>query len=147
MKVLDRRSFVGGILLLATGIGFAAFSYFNYRLGTLAQMGPGMVPMGVGMVLVLVSAPIVLGSFTVSEGDRPSFDVRPALTIILSAIVFAMAISFGFLPAVALTALVASLADDTFDALKTAINVMVLTAVAVVVFVVLLRLPIPLIRW
>lgn len=111
----DQREIVGGLILVAFGLGMAIYSSMNYDLGTLRRMGPGMFPMGLGYLLAFLGAASLLPTL-LGKGEpvrfQPAIKWGPAGTILLSVAAFALLIRpFGLIPAILATTLIASQAE------------------------------------
>lgn len=102
---------VGGVLLLALGVG-VSIAATSYGLGTGAQIGPGLFPLLLGLVLSgLALVMIVAGMRTAGNHTEP-FAWRPLVAISASIATFVGGLStLGLLPAILLTTVMASLAE------------------------------------
>ena len=140
MARFDLPTLVGGILLLCTGLAFGVFS-LRMPLGTANHMGPGYFPLIVSVVLCLLSVGTIVLSLRRSLAiEMPA--VRPLFWVIASTVVFvATARSLGLVPAVFLTIVVASVADEDARPLHAVLLALGLALVSWLVFIVVLRLP------
>ena len=133
--------------LLVMGIA-AVFLYgaWNLRLGTLARMGPGFVPIALGAVLLILGAVIVGQSLGTSNKAPPQFPaLRPTLVVVLSPLLFSLLIGrIGLVLTVVAVTLFARLAQPQKFGLEMFLLPLLLTAFCVVVFAYLLSLPLPL---
>jgi hypothetical protein len=148
------RDLLGGLLLLVLGLFVAWYAMANYNTGTFRRMGPGMFPVGAGLVLatlgLLIAAPAVLvkGPALDDAPDRPRVQVLSVVCVLASVICFALALSrFGLFPAIALLVTVASMAGTDRRPLRLIILIPALCAVAWLVFRFSLNLPLTLFRW
>src|SRR6185312_2879421 len=74
--VSQRRELISGLLVLLIGVA-ATFESLQYPLGTLANIGPGMFPAGIGVLLALVGAAITVSGFRIrNEHDEAAIDWR-----------------------------------------------------------------------
>lgn len=147
MSGLDKRELMGGLFLLSIGVAFTAYASVNYSIGTVTRMGPGMVPVVLGGLLALFGAVIAVGALFQSAPESEIRILVPAL-VLGSVLAFAVLIKpFGLLPAVAVSAAVASFAELTVRPLFTFLLAVVLSAMAWLIFIVGLQLPIPLVGW
>lgn len=145
MRSIDFRDLVGGLLVAGTGAAFAisASSIPNWDPGSI---GPGYVPMVVGIIAIVLGLTIAGKSFFIGH-MVPIVSLRPALAIFAAVIVFALMIrSTGFIPTLFAVVCVAALGSAKSRLLPV---LMLAAAVAVgcwLIFLVGLGLPIDVIR-
>lgn len=141
MRTWNKDRFAGCILI-GVGLWLSWYCYANYSLGSLAKMGPGMFPFGLGLILE------VLGLVVIAQGQVRSTTIEvPNLRgpiVILGAIaLFAMLVkAFGVTSAIVALVFVSSLAEGRFRPVSTLMLCGALIAFAYVVFGMLLGLPI-----
>ena len=143
----DLRGLAGGILLILIGLGFAIYAYANYNLGSFAQMGPGMMPFVLGIILVALGAIIsAIGWFSIGTYEVPDFR---SLTAVTAAIIgFALVSNFfGMVPAVIALTVASGLADRKLTPRALAAMTAVLVVMAVGVFYFGLGIRMPLFAW
>ncbi|MFI9556289.1 tripartite tricarboxylate transporter TctB family protein [Nonomuraea endophytica] len=135
----------GGIFVLIGG-AFAAGS-LGYELGTPLRLGPGAFPLLAGLIVAALGLAIVIKGLV--AGELIEFGPIPwrAVAAIAAALVFfgLTVRGLGFVPASAVTVLLATLASTRVRPLMAVAVTAGLTAAATVIFVVGLRLRIPLI--
>ena len=150
-KFALKRDYYAGGLMLLLGVG-AASMWMGYKFGTLARMGPGFMPVVLGVVLALLGlliAGVALGS---SEPDDQKFlPANPQwfgwLCIIGGPVLFIILGQFGgMIPAVFACVFVCALGDKTGTYKSSAILAAGVTVFGVVLFHYLLSIPFPLIR-
>lgn len=140
------RDLVAGSALLAVGSGYAIYAAATLPLGTLRQMGAGMFPMALGVLLAIFGICIAIPAFA-RGAPMPEFRPRALVAIIASIIAFAVLIrSTGLLAAVTATTVCASLAVSGRRITTIVLLCVVLMALTWAIFVQLLDLPIPVIR-
>lgn len=147
MLSLDVRGLAGGVLLIVIGLFFAVYAHSNYNLGSFAQMGPGMMPFVLGIILVLLGTIIaVIGYFSTGTEIRPDFR---SLAAVSAAIVGFAVISqaFGMVPAVVALTVASGLADNKLSPLAMTVLTAVLTVIAVGAFHFGLGIRMPLFAW
>ena len=107
----DYRDILGGLILLVAGVSFTTYAFLTLDLGTPRQMGPGLFPAGLGIVMALLGIFIsILALSRTGSAIEISF-VRPTL-ILASVAAFAIIIPiFGMVPAIVVVTLVSSMAD------------------------------------
>lgn len=137
---------LGGILILAFGLLVLVMS-FDYRMGTLRQMGPGYVPAILGATL------IVLGAMVIVQAVREETliglpNMRPFVMISVSVLVFALLLErIGLVPTVVATVLAASQSQAGNRLLGAFLLSVVIGALSWLIFSYGLRLPMPAFAW
>lgn len=143
----DYRDITGGMLLIAAGLSFTLYTLWRYELGTLRQMGPGMMPTALGLVVAGLGAVMIIPALR-RTGVRQEIRIRSPLYVLLSVSSFAILIQWaGLLPAVVASTVISSFADDDFRPARTAYLSVVLCVIAWIVFKVGLGLSISMFRW
>jgi hypothetical protein len=143
-----RRSFpdvlAGGIFVLIGGA--FAVGALGYELGTPLRMGPGAFPLLVGAAMAALGLAIVIKGLIAGEVvSFGSIPWRAVGVIVLALVFFGYSVrSLGFVPASVVTALLTSLASRRLRLLTALALATGLTAASTLIFVVGLRLPIPL---
>ena len=85
---MNNRNLVKGLFLIAISLAFGLGS-FRYPMGAFARAGPGLFPLLVSSLLLLLGAVMVARSFI---GERPGikFNIKNIALIILSLAGFAL---------------------------------------------------------
>lgn len=139
------KDVLAGLTFVGFGLAFA-IGAMTYEVGSPLRMGPGFFPLLVGGALV------VLGGFIVVK-PAPEDDAGPltgpavrAMALILGAIVFfgLTVRGLGIGPTTFVTSLMAALASRQTSPLAALLLATALTVVSILVFVVGLRLNLPL---
>jgi hypothetical protein len=147
MSRVDATELVGGLFLVSTGAALAGYAAVHYPVGTVLRMGPGMLPVSLG-VLLAVFGLIIAASAFFRSGEHTDVQVQVPLVILASVLAFALLIgTAGLLPAIAGCAIIATVAERPFRPAFSLVLAAALCVLAWLVFVVALRLPIPLLRW
>lgn len=147
MATRDTTDIVAGSVLMLVGLGAAGYSAASYDLGRLNYMGPGMFPMGSGLVLALFGALIALPAFFRS-GEAPSLNLRAAAAVLAGVALFAASVGLvGLVPASVLLVLVAALGDRQSRPLGTLVLAVVLAAICWLIFKLGLGITLPAFRW
>lgn len=138
---------ITGAILAVGGLAFAWYSAESYQLGTMRRMGPGMFPVGLGLVLAGLGVAICV--WAPERGlRRPDFDLRVAAKVIFSIIAFGLIVgSFGLILAIMATVLISSLAERPFRPVPALLLGAFLCVLATLIFKVGLGLPIPVLKW
>lgn len=149
MSKFDYNEITGGILLVAAGGAVSITAIFNYPLGTLSRMGPGMFPAGLGGLLAFFGVLLVVQSLRgQGESEKPDIRIFSPLFVLGSVAVFALLVSpFGLIPAIIGVTVVASLAELRIRAKSLGLLCLALCVLAPGVFKFGLGLNIPLIAW
>ena len=147
---LKRDYYAGGLMVLL-GVG-AAVTGTGYKFGTLARMGPGFMPVMLGIVLAFIGV-LIAGTALVSSDpdDRNFLPDNPQwfgwLCIIGGPILFIILGQYGgMIPAVFACVFVCALGDKTATYKSSFILAAGVTVFGVVLFHYLLSIPFPLLR-
>ena len=146
MKIKSQVDFWSGVVFLVVGVAFA-LGATEYRMGTSARPGPGYFPLGLGALLALVGLIVVAGALgqESDENERIAPPVWRPLVVVVGAVLGAgfLLPRAGMFLTLPLVIVVTALASSEFrlrDALGLAA---VLTAGSWLLFVVGLKLRIP----
>lgn len=138
---IDRTNVLCGALFILTGLFFAQQS-LDLELGTAFRMGPGYFPFLLACALVILGAIIVFHAFRVKHEAIGAIAWRGLFFILPSAIFFGVTIhGLGFVPALFLTAFIASFASSRMKPLLAVLLAAGLTIFSLLVFVYGLGLP------
>lgn len=147
-----QRDHLAGLIVMAMGFGIAALGS-RYGLGTMKHVGPGFLPVVLGVLQILVGATIALNAAPSEQEDgneteiHGSPDLRGWSCIVGSVILFVgLAKYAGFIPAIFACVFTAALGDRSARLLHTALLAAGMTACGVVVFSYGLGIQIPLLR-
>lgn len=147
MRLKSPRDFWAGLIFVAIGSTFA-WNATSYSFGVSAQPGPGYFPFGLGVLLAVLGAAVMLKALSAPPDDSDGVGTlawRPLLVIVVSIALFGITLPWlGLVIALPLLTIGAGLAGDEFlwkDALITAA---VLTLASWMIFILGLRLTIPL---
>lgn len=143
----EYKDIIGGGLLILIG-GFAAIhAVMTLRLGTIWQMGPGMFPTAVGVMIALFGVGILIAGM-LRTGEKVEVDLRSLLMIALSVLAFAVLIKpFGLVPAIVALIFVSARADGKLSFRSTAMLAGGLSLMAVLIFQIGLRMPLSPFSW
>ena len=137
------KDFWSGVLFFAIGL-FAVVVGSKYTLGTAARMGPGYFPRILGILMIVLGAILALRSFRISGPPLPKWKLRPTAVVLGSVVLFgAIVQSVGVAISTVVLIVVASAASHEFRPLESLIAGVLLSALAVGVFVVGLKLQLP----
>jgi hypothetical protein len=150
-KLTLKRDYYAGALMLMLGVG-AAVTGSGYKFGNLARMGPGFMPVVLGVVLALLGILIAGTALGSSEPDDSKFlPDNPQwfgwLCIIGGPVLFIILGQFGgMIPAVFACVFVCALGDKTATYKSSLILATGVTVFGVLLFHYLLSIPFPLLR-
>jgi hypothetical protein len=147
VKIKSQRDFWSGILFVVAGVVFA-WGATGYSFGSSAKPGPGYFPFGLGVLLALLGALILFESLVIETEDGAPIGRwawRPLVTIAGAVALFGWALPrLGLALALPLLIVIASLAGDDLRWRDLLLNCVVLTVGSWLIFVVGLKLVIPL---
>ncbi|NPD21242.1 tripartite tricarboxylate transporter TctB family protein [Alterinioella nitratireducens] len=146
MPRIDPVEAISGLLVLALG-AFFFFGSMGYPMGTIGRMGPGFVPHWLGAISMFLGAVILLSSLRIDE-PAPDLYWRPLVAVLASIGAFALLLPrIGLVGAALVTAAISILGNRDAGWRMLAITSVSVALICWVLFVLLLRLPIPAFWW
>lgn len=146
MKIKSQKDFWSGLMFIVVGLGFA-LGAMNYSFGSSARPGPGYFPFGLGLMQAVLGAIVLFKSLTVdTEDGEPLGSVawRPLIIIPVAVVLFGFLLPrAGLAITLPVTIIVAALAGDEFTWKDALISAVVLTVASWLIFIVGLKLVIP----
>jgi len=146
VKIKSQKDFWSGLMFVIVGGSFA-IGALNYSFGSSARPGPAYFPFGLGILLALLGGMILFEALTIeTEDGEPvgAFAWKPLLVILAAVVLFgAMLPRLGMVVSLPVLVLVSAYASDEHTWLGSIINSIVLTVLSWAVFVVGLKLTIP----
>jgi len=145
LKIKSQRDFWSGLMFVVTGIVFAVGAT-SYSLGNSARPGPGFFPLMLSVAMAILGAIVLFKSLTIeTEGGDPIGAIawRPLLVIVASITMFAIALPRGMVITVPILIVMTSLAGDEFHWKGVVATAIVLTVGSWAIFVLGLKLTIP----
>jgi hypothetical protein len=147
VKIKSQRDFWAGLMFVVAGVGFAWGATF-YNFGSSARPGPGYFPFGLGIILAALGAFTVFEAVTIEtdDGERVgAFAWKPLITILAAVLVFGLLLPrLGMALTIPVLVFISSLAGDEFHWRDALINSVVLTVGSWAIFILGLKLVIPL---
>lgn len=133
----------GGLFLLAIAIvGFAGA--FDLSIGQLSEVGPGMLPKGVALLVGLFGAALLVLSVLFDGPSLERWAWRGPFFVLGAFVLFGLTINpLGLACAGPLAVIFSALADRETRPLEIAVFSVAITVICVLVFKYLLGLPIP----
>ncbi len=142
-RIRDPKDFWAGVLFVAVGIAAIALGS-RYNLGTAARMGPGYFPRILGMLLILLGAILALRALRMDGTHIAAFRWRPTIIVLGSVVLFGMIVTrLGMAISVVILIVLSSSASHEFRPKEAVIAGMLLAVLAVGVFVIGLKLQVP----
>jgi hypothetical protein len=146
VKIKSQQDFWSGLMFIVTGGAFA-IGALNYSFGSSARPGPAYFPFGLGVLLVVLGGMILFEALTIeTEDGEPigKFAWKPLFVILGAVVLFgAMLPRLGMVISLPTLALISAYASDEHTWLGSIVNAIVLTLMSWVVFVLGLKLTIP----
>lgn len=147
MQKLDPANLIGGILLVLGGIAISVVAIYQYSLGTISRMGPGMFPTGLGVILAFLGFLLIIQSL---RRPGPPLDIRVISPIFVLGGIAAFALlikPFGMVPAIIAATVCSSIADLRFRPASLILLCLGLSLIVPFVFLFLLGLRVPVFAW
>lgn len=140
----DYAGLVAGVVVILASVVFGVMA-LGYGIGSVRMMGAGFFPLLLSVIGALLGTVVVVKAVLLPEvrhGDEP--DARRLLLVCAAFLVFALGIEpLGLLLTISITTFVASLAHRDAKIRDSVILGVVLALALWILFVVLLKLPIP----
>lgn len=140
------KDILAGLTFVGFGLAFAVMAT-SYEIGTPLAMGPGYFPLVLGALLVLFGGVIVVKGFL--DGEEGAIGEIPwrAVALVLGAVLFfgLTVRGLGLVPTTFITALMSAFASRRTGVVGAVLISVGLTALCVLVFVVALRLRLPIV--
>jgi hypothetical protein len=137
------KDFWSGLLFIAIGL-FAILYGLKYTLGTAARMGPGYFPRILGILLILLGSILALRALRLDGPPLPRWKWRPTVVVLGSVVLFGAIVQWaGIALSTVILIVGSSAASSEFRPRESLIVGVVLAALAVGVFVIGLKLQLP----
>ena len=137
------KDFHAGLVFI--GFGLAAIVIgSNYTLGTAARMGPGYFPRILGILLVVLGAILALRALRLRGASIPKWHWRPTLIVLGSVVMFGLILDYaGLVLSTIFLIVMSSSASREFRPVESVVSGVLFAALCVGVFVLALKLQIP----
>lgn len=143
----DYRDIFAGLALIVMGVAAALYALSNYNLGTFSRMGPGMMPVSLGIILAVFGLLIAFPALT-RRGDTISVKLRPIIVMSVSILSFALMVeTLGIVPAVFFTTVIATFSETRVPLVWALVLGAGMTLLTWGIFILGLGLPIPSFDW
>jgi hypothetical protein len=149
------KDHISALLCVSLGVGVVALG-LTYGLGTLTEMGPGFVPVAIGVLLVVIGVAIGISGTRTSvrfiDAKRQKTENTPQwrgwLCIVGGLAAFIVLGTWGgLIPASFFTVFISALGDRNNTVKGAGILAVIMTVIVVLVFHYGLSLQMPLLRW
>jgi len=150
MRIKSQRDFWSGLMFVVVGIVFAVGAT-NYSMGSSARPGAGYFPLLLSVIMAILGAVVLFKSLTIeTPGGDPIGHIawKPLLIIVAAIAVFGITIELlGMIVSIPILIFIASLAGDEFRWREVIANAVVLTIGSWAIFILGLKLTIPVWPW
>src|SRR5262249_36054772 len=137
------KDFWSGVIFIAIGL-FAIVYGTRYTLGTAARMGPGYFPRILGILLIVLGAILAVRALRLNGPQLPGWKWRPTGVVLGSVVLFGAIVQpVGIALSTVILIVGASAASNEFRPLEALVAGVLLAALAVGVFVIGLKLQLP----
>ena len=141
MALIRRRDVAAGLFLLAFGAVIVAGAA-GLRIGTPTRMGAGFLPLALGLLLALVGLVLTVQGARSADLLPKIVSLRPLIALILAFLVFALMVEeAGLALSTFVVVIVSGFATPGRKWRETVLYAALLALFAVLLFVVLLKLP------
>ncbi len=142
--IANKRDVLAGLMFVGIGIFVFIFAQ-DYGIGTAAHLGPGVFPMLLSALLTLLGLTITVVALRDHTRTHVTLSWRPLIVISAALLLFGFGLdSLGLFVVVALLVVISRFARAGENIIESVILALVVAAVASLVFVVALGLPVPL---
>ena len=143
MVIRSPKDFWAGLLFIGLGV-LAITVGSRYALGTAARMGPGYFPRILGILLLVLGALITFRGIRWDGDAIPAWKWRPTIVVLASVVIYGILIGWlGIAISTVLLIVGASVASHEFRFKESVIAGLLLSGLAVGVFVVGLSVQLP----
>lgn len=129
------RAISGGLAVAILGGGIALISA-SYPVGSLGRMGPGYMPLVVGILMLVLGPLIVISDLRTEEVGEDSIRLRPFAAVFAGIVAWIEIVPrFGLVPATVILVVLVSFAQERPRPLMTAVTAAVLSFLGVAIFI------------
>lgn len=139
------KDILAGAVIIALGLAFA-IGALAYEVGDPLRMGPGYMPLALGLILVGLGIGVVIKGFLAGEGEAiGAVDWRAMALLTAALLFFGLTVrGLGVAPALLGATLLAALSRSRTPLLEVVLISVGLTVLSVVLFIFVLQLRVPL---
>jgi hypothetical protein len=144
IRIRNGKDFYAGLFFFLIGAA-VVYAAHSYSLGTARDMGPGYFPILIGYLLLVIGGAIVVRGLWFKGEGLKIYSIRPLLMVSCAALSFAFLLKpFGLIIALLALVLLSCMGSREFRIRYAVILYVVLAAIAAILFVYILGLPLPL---
>ncbi len=141
--IRNPKDFYSGLIFIAFGVAAIVIGS-NYALGTAARMGPGYFPRLLGILLIVLGAALSLRALRSRGEPLPGWKWRPTIIVLGSVVLFGLMVNTaGLVLSTVVLIVLSSAASMEFRPKEALISGVLLAALCVGVFVIGLKLQLP----
>jgi hypothetical protein len=141
--IRNPKDFYSGLIFIAFGVAAIGIGS-NYALGTAARMGPGYFPRLLGILLIVLGAALSLRALRIRGEPLPGWKWRPTIVVLGSVVLFGLMLNTaGLVLSTVVLIVISSAASMEFRPKEALISGVLLAALCVGVFVIGLKLQLP----
>ena len=135
------RDRIGGGVLVVIGL-LVAVQSLQYNLGSMVRMGPGVLPLALGVLLTITGAAVVYRAENANMVPLSAMGIRPGAIVLASILALALIVdTAGLIPATAALVAIAAMADNEHTLKSIAALFIGLSVFVWLIFVVLIGIP------
>ena len=140
------KDILAGTIFIGLGLAFA-LGALAYNIGTPLRMGPGYVPLVLGIMLAAIGVAVIVKGFIAGEGDEIGApDWRAVILITAALLFFGITVrGLGVVAALFGASLLATLARSQTSWKEAILIAVGITVLSVVIFIFALQLRLPLV--
>jgi putative tricarboxylic transport membrane protein len=147
LPLLRRQDFVGGLVVIATAV-LALWQGSDLPIGQFGSMGPGMLPLGLALLLGLLGAALAVDALLEDGPPLERWSSRGPFFILAALVAFGLTVRpLGLLVAGPLAIVISAFASDEVRWGETLLFGALMTVFCIGLFKFALGLPIPLAPW
>ncbi len=141
LRILHAKDFYAGLIIVFFGV-VALWEGRHYEIGSTIRMGPGYLPHALGVILIVMGLVISWRSLWLGGQTFEPIVLRPLLLVLVAVLAFAfLAQPLGLVLATLALVGISSLGSGEFRLREAVLLYLVLAALAVGLFVYLLKIP------
>jgi Tripartite tricarboxylate transporter TctB family len=139
------KDVLAGLAFVGFGVAFA-IGATSYDIGTPIRMGPGFVPLALGVILAALGVLIIVKGYVAGEGDEiGEVPWRAIVLITVAIVIFGVTVRpLGLVPSLVAATVLAGLAPQRSGVVLPVAIAAGLTLASVLIFIVGLQLRLPL---
>ena len=146
-RIRHPKDFCAGLIFIAFGL-VAIVVGSQYNLGTAARMGPGYFPRLLGILLIVLGSALALRALRLKGPPLASWKWKPTVIVLGSVVLFGLIVTrVGLVLSTIVLIVLSSAASHEFRFKEASVSAILLAALAVGVFVIGLKLQLPIWPW